>query len=902
MTTEERPNPDLLLEKISSEENKNNYGKLKIFFGYAAGVGKTYAMLEAAHAALQQGIDVVAGYIEPHTRPETLALLEGLEQQPVLEIKYKDIILKEFDIDRAIIRKPKLILVDELAHTNAEACRHKKRCQDIEELLHAGIDVYTTVNVQHIESLNDIVASITGVIVKERINDNIFDEADSVELVDIEPDELLERLEKGKVYRKQQAHKAMQNFFTKQNLIALREIALRRTADRINLISEKNKQSIGQGDYFTDEHILICLSPAPSNGKVIRTASRMARAFHGQFTALFVETSRFSSYTEEDKKRLKENLRLAEQMGAKIATVYGDDVAVQIAEYARMSGVSKVILGRSMRRFWFLSKQTFSEKLTVLAPNLDIYIIPDKQDSPRGMQHRSGKNKIEFQLSPIELLKMILILSIATALGFCFKGIGFSEANIITIYILSVLLTAIISKDRIYSLISSVLSVLIFNYFFTEPRFTLEVYDSGYPITFIIMFAAAFISGTLATRVKKHALESSRQAYRTGILLDTSRKLQMAEDYDAILKTISEQLIKLLDKTLVFYPVRENELGNPVVFQSDNTLKDTEKYVKEDERAVAAWVFKNNKHAGATTETLPGAKSLYLAIRNNNTVLAVLGICLEGESLEPPVKGLLISMLGECALAMEKERIIRVQKETAIRAQQEQFRSNLLRSISHDLRTPLTSISGNSSILIGNSMTLSEEKKQQLYTDIYDDSIWLINLVENLLSVTRIENGSMVIHKETELVYDIIMESLKHIDRRSKGYKIHVNMQDELIMAKMDARLMMQVFINIVDNAIKYTPEGSAIDITVHKIKKKVCIEISDNGEGIQDDVKARLFDMFYTGSNAVADSRRGMGLGLTLCKSIIEAHDGTIEVKDHKPQGTKFVFTLHAEEVKAYG
>ncbi|MSA63415.1 histidine kinase, partial [Gordonibacter pamelaeae] len=371
----ERPNPDDVLKAISKEHKKN--GKLKIFFGYAAGVGKTFAMLEAAHKSKESGIDVVAGYIEPHTRVETLNLLNGLEMLPNLKVDYKGISLNEFNIDGALERKPDLILVDELAHSNAVGCRHVKRYQDIKELLDNGIDVYTTVNVQHIESLNDIVASITGIIVKERIPDSVFDNADQIELVDIEPEDLIQRLNEGKIYRTDQAKRALLNFFTKEKLVALREIALRRTADAVNkkidIERERTKNS-----YYTEEHLLICLSSSPSNAKVIRTAARMADAFHGLFTALFVETTDTKEFQDENRVRLERNLKLAEQLGARIATVYGDDIAWQISEYAKLSGVSKIVLGRSTtKKGLFKTKKTLVDKLTEIAPNIDIYIIPD---------------------------------------------------------------------------------------------------------------------------------------------------------------------------------------------------------------------------------------------------------------------------------------------------------------------------------------------------------------------------------------------------------------------------------------------------------------------------------------------------------------------------------------------
>lgn len=503
---EYRTDPEKLLQKIKKENGTPGRGHLKIFFGYAAGVGKTYAMLKAAHAAKRRGVDVVVGYVEPHMRPQTTVLLNGLEQIPALEAEHKGIKLREFDLDQAMKRAPQLILVDELAHTNAESCRHSKRYQDVEELLTAGIDVYTTVNVQHIESLNDMVASITGISVRERVPDHLFDEAAQVELVDIEPEELIERLNEGKIYRDAQARRALGNFFSVENLTALREIALRRCADRVNKISEKVKPT-GGSDYFTDEHILVCLSSSPTNAKIIRTAARMADAFKGGFTALFVETPAFAAIDDEDKGRLRANIRLAQQLGAAIETVYGEDIALQIAEFARLSGVSKIVLGRSSAsRKYFFGKPSLTERLTAAAPNLDIYIIPDKETRSYRPK-RPRKRRIQF--SVFDLLKSILVLALCTGIGFLFDWLGFSEANIITIYILGVLATAVATTGRVYSLVLSVASVLVFNFFFTDPRLTFQAYDSGYPVTFFVM-----VCGCVYYKLARHKNQASCEAVR----------------------------------------------------------------------------------------------------------------------------------------------------------------------------------------------------------------------------------------------------------------------------------------------------------------------------------------------------------------------------------------------------
>lgn len=649
-----RQSPEQFLKEIKKEEQSLNRGHLKIFFGYAAGVGKTYAMLKAAHASKRHGIDVVAGYIEPHARPKTSALINGLECLPNLITEYNGITLSEFNLDAALSRHPQLILVDELAHTNASVCRHTKRYQDIQELLNAGIDVYTTVNVQHIESLNDTVASITGIMVHERIPDSVFDNANQVELVDIEPQELIDRLHAGNVYNSVQAERATENFFTAENLTALREIALRRCADRVNLLTETVRIK-SHSDYHTDEHILVCLSSSPSNAKIIRTAARMASAFKGAFTALFVETPDFQVMPEKDVKRLRSNMRLAEQLGAKIETVYGEDVSVQIAEFARLSGVSKIVIGRSAAtRKSIFSKPTLTEKLIASAPNLDVHIIPDTKGKSSVYRAKKARKKNEIVFSVLDFLKSVAILILSSCIGLLFRYLGFAEANIITVYVFGVLITSVVTRHRIYSLISSIVSVLVFNYFFTDPQFTLQAYDKGYPITFLIMFLAALLTSSLAVKLKNHARQTAQAAYRTKVLFDTNQLLQQAKGKNEIVSATANQLIKLLGKDIVFYLAENKKLSEPHIFTVSDD-KTNEEITSTNEKAVAEWVQKNNKHAGATTETLSSAKCLYLAIRVNNCVYGVVGIYIGKEPLDSFEKSILLSILGECAMSLENE-------------------------------------------------------------------------------------------------------------------------------------------------------------------------------------------------------------------------------------------------------
>ena len=881
--------------KNQGPADERKQGTLKIFFGYAAGVGKTYAMLKAAHRASEQGQDVVVGYIERHTRPDTLALLDGLEQLPNKTVNYKGIQLKEFDLDAALKRHPQIMLVDELAHSNAAGCRHTKRYQDVEELLRAGINVYTTINVQHLESLNDLVASITQVAVSERIPDSVFDSADQVELVDIEPDDLIIRLQSGKVYRKDQANRALDHFFSKENLAALREIALRRTADRLsrNAQKEGNERAAKAG-----EHILVCLSASPSNAKVIRTAARMAEAFHSGFTALFVETSETKELKGESLKRLRDNMRLAEQLGAQITTVYGDEPAVQIAEYARDSGITKIVVGRTNHNTVAgVRDRTLSDKLANLANDIDIYIIPDSQPLYKKKFSLFRKDEEE-KFRWVDLLKTLLIISGATLIGFGFYSLGLREANIITVYILGVLLTAVCTHGHLCGVIASLCSVVLFNYFFTVPRFSLVAADPDYPVTFFIMLIASIMSCTLASRVRKQARQSSQRAYYMELLMNSSQKMQQGRDEQETIELAAEQVSKLLNRPILYALAGK---GGDLSFQATPKTKAGELLgsMTAEEQGVADWVAKNNKHAGAGTNTLSHAQNLYLAIRGSQEVMGVIGI---PARFYPPLeafeKNVMVSLLNECGMTLERRRLRAEKQAVEMETQRERLRSNLLRAISHDLRTPLTSISGNATILMEKSISLKEEERQEMYNAIYDDSMWLVNLTENLLSITRIENGTMQLQIEAELLDEVFQEALAHVDRQSMQHDISVNLSDDLLMAKMDVRLIVQVIINIVNNAIKYTPVGSHIRLSAEKQDDMVRISISDDGQGISGEAKKHLFDMFYTAGIGKPDNRRGLGLGLGLCKSIIDAHGGTIGVEDNIPQGSVFYFTLPLEEV----
>ena len=646
-----------------------------------------------------------------------------------------------------------------------------------------------------------------------------------------------------------------------------------------------------------DEHILVCLSSAPSNSKIIRTAAKMADAFSGNFTALYIETPGFASLDETNKKRLKQNMKLARQLGAKVETVSGDDVPYQIAEFARLSGVTKIVIGRSAAvKKHLIRKPTLTEKLIAHAPNIDIHIIPDGVEVTI---YKAPKDKkaSDFILSVHDLLVSVGLLIGATLLGYVFYGLGFTEANIITVYILGVLLISILTKYRAYSLASSLVSVILFNFFFTEPYFTMKAYEKGYPATFAIMFVSAFISSTLAIKLKDHAKKSAQSAYRTKILFDTNQLLQRADSESDIIAIAAHQLMKLLKRDIIIYPVVNNDIGEANIFLSDGD-EDEIKDIIVDEKEVAQWVLENNHQAGATTDIFPQAEFLYYAIRVNDKIYGIVGIHINEKAIDSFESSILLSILGECAISLENKKIAREKEESELLAKNEKMRANLLRAISHDLRTPLTSISGNADNLLSNGESFDADTKQQIYTDIYNDSMWLTNLVENLLSVTRLEDGNMKLNKSAELIDEIILEALNHINKRSVEHKITVCESDDIMLVDVDARLIVQVIINIVDNAIKYTPNGSEITISTERKDDMISVSIADNGNGIADDIKDKVFDMFYTGANKIADSRRSLGLGLALCKTIISAHGGEITVSDNNPHGAVFTFTLPVKEV----
>ena len=840
-------------------------GKLTIYFSYADGVGKTRAMLASAQAQQRAGRRVLVGETDGAV-PDAAAL--GLPCLPPRSVRGTS--LREFDLDAALARRPDVLVLPGLAHANPEGCRHEKRYQDVQELLRAGIDVYTTLLVAQLEGQREAAARLNGREEREWIPDALFDAAESVEFVDREPS-ALSPLPQG---------------LSQSQLLALRALALRRCADRLSL-----SRQTPDGPAVS-EHILVCLSAAPSNARVIRMAVRMANAFRCACTAVFVRNPGAKAMPAADRERLKANMKLAEQLGARVEIVPGEDVAFQIAEYARLCGATKIVLGRSIAaRGHLLNQPSITDRLIQHAPGIEIHILPDGE-AQRRLQPRRLRLP---HVSVSDFAKTLVILALATALSLVFYEMGFSEANIIMAYILGVLLTAVVTSNRLCSSATSIASVFIFNYLFTEPRFTLEAYDTGYPVTFLIMLLAALMTGTLASQLKNHAQEAAQTAYRTRVLFDTNQQLSQAADGGDILALTAQQLIKLFKRDVVMYPVQAGELGEGVAYPARGAGGVD---ALMGERRVAQWVLRSNRQAGATTDTFAQAKGLYLAIRINESIYGVAGIAMGSQTMTDAEHGMLLAVLGECALAMENERNVREKEAAAMQARSEQLRADLLRAISHDLRTPLTAILGNASNLIANGRELGEQTRQQIYTDIHDDATWLINLVENLLFVTRIEDGRMKLRCSVEVMDEILQEALSHESCKGRNHSIVLRRSEELLFARIDARLIIQVVINLVDNAIKYTPPGSHIELFARRDGDFIRVSCADDGPGIAPGDREHLFEMFYSGKSRRADGRRSLGLGLGLCKSIVSAHGGTICAQDNHPRGTVFSFTVPAQEV----
>ncbi|MBR6030262.1 MAG: sensor histidine kinase KdpD [Clostridia bacterium] len=597
--------------------------------------------------------------------------------------------------------------------------------------------------------------------------------------------------------------------------------------------------------------------------------------------------------SDEDKKRLRSNMNLAEKLGATLETVTGDDVPYQIAEYARVSDASCIVIGQTKTvGGWLRRKKSLTDRLVAYAPDLDYFIIPD-----HGTKTYVAKKPVEGNRKQILMDSAVFVLSLlaCTLIGFLFSHLGFTDANIIMVYLLGLLMVSINTTHRAFSMVWSVISVLLFDLLFTKPQFSIYAYGTGYPVTFLIMLIAAFIISTLAIRLKKNARQSAKAAQRMSVVLETDRQLTKAKTKEEILSVLANQLTQLLRRSLVIYPAENGHLGDPVFYPAAD---DTVPYRTNEERQAVEWSFSHHKRAGATTDTYPQAAYLYYSLRVQEKAYGVVGVAVHGSLLDASEQSMLGSVVGECSLALENVRNAKEKEESLVLAENERLRANLLRAVSHDLRTPLTSIMGNADNLLSCGDTLDRETRLQLYTDIYTDAQWLTGMVENLLSASRMSGDGLNLKMTTELMDDMISEAVQHMGRRLDGYRFDFRKPDELLFVKADPRLIVQVIVNLLDNAIKYTPPGAQIAIDTTADAAEVRVRVSDDGPGIPDDQKEHIFDLFYTSSNPTGDSRRGLGVGLALCQSIIKAHHGAISVSDQIPHGAVFEFTLPRSEV----
>ena len=913
-----RRDPDAILQRIREEEaegeaaeERASRGKLKVFFGYAAGVGKTYAMLSEAHRVQDEGADAVVGYVEPHTRADTLALLAGLEVLEPRVVEHRGIALREFDLDAALARHPQIVLVDELAHTNAPGCRHRKRYQDVEELLRAGIDVYTTVNVQHLEGLNDRIAAVTAVAPSERIPDRIFDAADSVEIVDVEPAELIERLEAGKIYAPERVGTALAHFFSRPNLAALREIALRRAADRLT----RNAPAAVAPHAAGGEDVLVLLGSDSTAPRVIRTAANLAEAMHGSLTALVVESGSSRGEGEEHEARDRA-AALAEEVGARVVTLAGDDPVQPVALYAATAGIRRIVVSAASARPRLFGRGEVAWRLMRAAPEAVITVVP-AVDAPSVLERLRASTG--FRPTAADAGRAAAAVGLASAVSAVAWAVSPTTSVILMIYLLVALLLATRADGFLYAVLAALGSVVAYNFLFTAPRFTFHAYGLSAPVIFAFLLVGTLAASSLAIRLKRQAALAARRSYRTEVLLESSRKLQAAPTLDACLETAAAQVVKILDRPVVIYRADTSAPGGLAparVFDVPGTGggdAETAALTAPGEAAVAAWVAANGEPAGATTDTLRETRCLYLPIRARDRVFGVAGLVMgpDSDDFGSFEKNLLIALLDECgqqaqALALAAER-----RNLSVKAEKEALRTNLLRAISHDLRTPLTSISGDADMLLAAEGALDAEQRRRLAADIHDDANWLIDLVENLLSVTRLDDGAVELACAPELLSDVFDEALRHASRAASEHAVAVEVEDELLMAQMDGRLIVQVVVNLLNNAAAYTPPGSAIALSARRTDGAgpACVEIAvtDNGPGIPDAEKERVFDLFYHGSRAEGgpageggDTRRGMGLGLALCRSILRAHGSDIVLEDAPGGGCSFSFRLPAAELPA--
>ncbi len=894
MMSEQRPNPDELLARVQAEAARETQGKLKIFFGAAAGVGKTYAMLEDAHDRKAAGVDVVVGWVDTHGRVETELMLRDLETLPRQNLTYRGTTIPEFDLDRALARRPALILVDELAHTNATGARHAKRWQDVSELLQAGIDVYTTVNVQHLESLNDVVAQITGVVVRETVPDAIFERADEVELIDLPPDELLQRLRAGKVYIPHQAERALRSFFRKGNLIALRELALRRTADRVDAQMQAYRHDHAIGPTWpAAERILVCVSPSPLAPHLVRAARRMAAGLRAEWVVVYVEIPG-QQLRAADRTRVVETLRLAELLGAETATLSGTNIGDEILTYARRRNVTKIVVGKPTHPRW--RDVVFGSRLDDMvrrSGDIDVYVISGAQ-SDEGTQIPSFEPHLPSRTSKWPAYVGALgIVAGATLLAWLMYPY-FAEANLIMVYVLGVVLAAT-RLGRGPAILVSILSVGAFDFFFVPPFFAFAVAQAQYLVTFAVMLVVTLVISTLTVRLRLQAQHARDREQRTAALYQLSRDLASTRSIPELLHAAAQQMNAVFGTQVAILLANAGRNEKSASSDALAVVAAAPKAPRLDssEQGVARWVYEHGEMAGFGTNTLPGAEALYLPLRGTQSTVGVLGVWPSDRLAlwEPEQLHLLETFANQTAVAVERATLAAEAEQARVQIEAERLRSTLLSSVSHDLRTPLASITGAASSLLDDDATIPPAMRQDLLETIVEESERLNRLVANLLEMTRLESGNVEVVKEWQPLEEVIGAALDRLDRQLAQHTVRTHLSADLRLVPLDGVLIEQVLINLLENAAKYTPAATTIDIGAAVTDQIAIVTVADDGPGLLPGDEERVFDKFYRSGHRGHPT--GAGLGLAICRAIVEAHGGRIWAERRPAGGTIFSFTL---------
>ncbi|MDR3640565.1 MAG: sensor histidine kinase KdpD [Humidesulfovibrio sp.] len=882
-----RPDPDALLEVASREDKKNTRGRLRVFFGAAPGVGKTYAMLTEGYTQQAEGRDVLAGVVETHGRGETEALLAGLEVLPRARVDYKGHELTEFDLDAALARQPALILIDELAHTNAPGSRHEKRWQDVLELLDHNIDVYTTMNVQHVESISDVVAQITGIIVRETVPDSLLEQAYELMLVDLPPEDLLKRLREGKVYMPQQAEKAAQNFFRTGNLIALRELALRVVADRVNteVCVYRQGQAI-ETTWPTSGRLLVCVGPSPTSARLVRAVKRMAASQHAQWIAAYVESQPLAP-SDPRRNQVVQNLRLAEQLGAEVVTLSGRNVAEEIITLARIKNVSSIIIGKPERpKFWDALTGSPVDQLIRKSGEIDVQVIRgDEGDRPRPQAARKIYAPVDWRSYGQS------ILAVAVASIVCFAMYPYFElANLIMVYLLSTMFIAS-RKGQGPAILSSALGVFCFDVFFVPPRFSLAVSDTQYLFTFATMFVVAVVISRLAAHIRQQASTAREREARAQVTLALSRQLAGTRGTERLLGIALEHISLLfVCRTMAFLPDEEGHLREHI--GDPNTFGITSKG-----EGVAQWVFANGHVAGLGTQTLPTSGALYVPLVGLKGTVGVLGLrpLTPGALFSPEQLRLIETLARQVALALEVERLETESLHAQMEAETERLKTSLLSSVTHDLQTPLAAIMGSADSLVQVGDTLEPKLRRSLASNIFDEAERLSRLISNLLRMTKLESGTLKPNLQLQSLEEPLGAALNLIEKNLAGRRVEMSLPSDLPMLELDGVLMEQLFLNLLENAAKYTPVSSSVTIEARHQGKEVELSVGDRGSGLKTEDLDKVFDLFYQGETGpeARSARKGYGIGLAICRAIAQVHGGRIWAENREGGGALFRMAL---------